>query len=132
MNEQQVIDLLNDSSKYTFEKEKDNFSRYDAFCKENGVMLEIKCRRAFYDDTLIEKMKYDWNTQYANDNNYKFMYAVSMPKDGKETVYIFKPAELDISWFTKKLPAQTDFGRKEWIDKEIAYIPIVDAVATRG
>jgi hypothetical protein len=131
MNEQQVIDLLNDTSKYTFKKEKDNFSRYDAFCEEHGVMLEIKCRRAFYDDTLIEKMKYDWNTKYANDNNYKFLYAVSMPKDGKETIYLFHPNKLNISWFTKKLPAQTDFGRKEWIDKEIAYIPIKDAVATR-
>jgi hypothetical protein len=94
-------------------------------------MLEIKCRRAFYDDTLIEKMKYDWNTKYATDNNYKFLYAVSMAKEGKDTVYIFKPNDLSISWFTKKLPAQTDFGRREWIDKEIAYIPIVDAVATR-
>jgi hypothetical protein len=44
MNEQQVIDLLNETSKYTFKKEKDNFSRYDAFCEEHGVMLEIKCR----------------------------------------------------------------------------------------
>jgi hypothetical protein len=97
-------------------------------------MLEIKCRRAFYDDTLIEKMKYDWNTQHAIENNYKFLYAVSMPNNnkGKETVYIFQPDKLNISWFIKKLPAQTDFGRKEWIDKEIAYIPIVDAVATRG
>jgi hypothetical protein len=135
MNEQQVIDLLNDTSKYTFIKEKDNYSRYDAFCEEHGVMLEIKCRRTFYDDTLIEKMKYDWNTEYAKDNNYKFLYAVSMPNNsnnkGKETIYLFHPDKLNINWFTKKLPAQTDFGRKEWIDKEIAYIPISDAVATR-
>ncbi len=131
MNEQQVIDLLNSTSKYNFIKEKDNYSRYDAFCKDNDTMLEIKCRRAFYDDTLIEKMKYDWNIQYSKDNNYKFLYAVSMPKRGKETIYIFHPAKLNISWFTKKLPAQTDFGRKEWIDKEIAYIPISEAVATR-
>lgn len=130
MNEKQVIDKLNKYSKYTYKKEADNYSRYDAFCKENNSMLEIKCRRSFYDDTLIEKMKYDWNTQYAKDNNYKFFYAVSMPKDGKEIIYIFKPSDLEIKWFTKKLPAQTDFGRREWIDKEIAYIPISDAIAT--
>jgi hypothetical protein len=132
MTEQDVIDLLNKTSKYNFKKEEDDYSRYDAFCKEHNVMLEIKCRRTFYDDTLIEKMKYDWNTQHAIDNNYRFLYAVSMPNKGKETVYIFQPDKLNIKWFTKKLPAQTDFGRKEWVDKEIAYIPITDALTTRG
>jgi hypothetical protein len=132
MNEQDVIDLLNKTSKYTFKKEEDDYSRYDAFCKEHNVMLEIKCRRTFYSETMIEKMKYDWNTQHAIDNNYRFLYAVSMPNKGKETVYIFQPDKLNITWFTKKLPAQTDFGTGEWIDKEIAYIPIADALTTRG
>ncbi len=130
MNEKQVIDLLNKSGKYCFKKEGDSYSRYDAFCEKNGAIVEIKCRRSFYNDTLIEKMKYDWNTQYADENEYKFFYAVSMPKDGKEVVYIFKPSGLDIRWFTKKLPAQTDFGCREWVDKEIAYIPITDAITT--
>jgi len=130
MNESQVIDMLNRSGKYSFKKEKDNYSRYDAFCKNNNTILEIKCRRAFYDDTLIEKMKYDWNTQFAKDNEYRFLYAVSMPKNGYEAIYVFKPSGLNINWFTKKLPAQTDFGRKEWVDKEVAYIPISDAIAT--
>ena len=43
--------------KYNFEPMDDRFSRYDAFDKEHGIMLEIKCRNKHYPDTLIEKMK---------------------------------------------------------------------------
>jgi hypothetical protein len=128
MNEKQVIERLNDAGSYSFRKEEDNYSRYDAFCSTHNTMLEIKCRRSFYNDTLIEKMKYDWNTQHAKENNYTFLYAVSMPREEGHTVYVFNPNELDIKWFTRKLPAQTDFKNKNWIDKEIAYIPISQAL----
>ena len=71
MNENKVIKALN-SMKYNFEPMDDRFSRYDAFDKEHGIMLEIKCRNKHYPDTLIEKMKYDWNKNFAEENNLEF------------------------------------------------------------
>jgi len=43
VNESTIIKALN-SFKYNFEPMDDKFSRYDAFDKKNGIMLEIKCR----------------------------------------------------------------------------------------
>ena len=42
MNEKKIIKALNSLS-YDFEPIDDKFSRYDAFDKERGIMLEIKC-----------------------------------------------------------------------------------------
>ncbi len=134
MNEAKVIELLN-KAQYNFEKMDDKFSRYDAFDPELGIMLEIKCRNKHYDDTLLEKMKYDWNKQYAIDNDFVFLYAVAMPTKEGETLYIFDPEAMDnegydFKWHTKKLPAKTEFGGSEWIDKEVGYLHIDDASVT--
>ncbi len=135
MNEAKVIELLN-KAQYNFEKMDDKFSRYDAFDPELGVMLEIKCRNKHYDDTLLGKMKYDWNKQHAIDNGFEFIYAVAMPTKEGETLYLFEPLTMeedddyDFKWHTKKLPAKTEFGGSEWIDKEVGYLHIDDALAT--
>ena len=135
MNEAKVIELLNHTD-FNFEKMDSKFSRYDAFDVELGVMLEIKCRNKHYDDTLLEKMKYDWNKEFAKDNGFEFLYAVSMPEDGKDKLYIFDPMEMeeedeyDFGWHTKKLPANTAFSGRHWIDKEVGYLHIKDAMMT--
>ena len=64
MDEKELINILNSGNDYNFVAMDDKFSRYDAFDTENGIMLEIKCRNKHYDDTLLEKIKYDWNKQY--------------------------------------------------------------------
>jgi hypothetical protein len=133
MNEAKVIELLN-KAQYNFEKMDDKFSRYDAFDPDLGVMLEIKCRKKHYDDTLLEKIKYDWNKQFAIDNSFEFLYAVSMPdKEGDHNIYLFNPidlegAEYDFGWHTKKLPKNTAFRGREWVDKEVGYLHIKDAL----
>ena len=136
MNEQDVIDILNNSGIHNFEPMDEKFSRYDAFDPEMGVMLEIKCRNKHYDDTLIEKMKYDWNKQYAKDNSLDFIYAVSMPGKKGDTIYLFDPIgmededDYDFKWHKRKLPANTEFSGSEWIDKEVGYLHIDDALVT--
>ena len=131
MNESKVIKLLN-KAQYNFEKMNDKFSRYDAFDPELGVMLEIKCRKKHYDDTMMEKIKYDWNVEFAEENDFIFLYAVTKPTKGGEKLYLFDPKSLDASgydfkWHTKKLPAKTEFGGSNWIDKEVGYLHIDDA-----
>jgi hypothetical protein len=135
MNEKELIKLLNSGDEYNFVAMDDKFSRYDAFDTKNGIMLEIKCRNKHYDDTLLEKMKFDWNKKYAQDNDLEFMYAVSMPYKSGHRIYLFDPivmedeGEYDFKWHTRKLPAQTEFSRNEWIDKEVGYLNVKDALA---
>ena len=132
MNEAKVIDLLN-AAQYNFEKMDDKFSRYDAFDPKLGIMLEIKCRKKHYPDTMLEKMKYDWNKEFAEENGFEFYYAVSMPHEGGHRLYVFSPSAMeeedkyDFKWHTKKLPSNTSFSGSRWIDKEVGYLHIDDA-----
>ena len=99
-------------------------------------MLEIKCRNRHYSDTLLEKMKYEWNKKFAKEHNLDFLYAVSMPttKVNNYVVYLFDPInmeemdEYDFKWHTKKLPANTEFKGSKWVDKEVGYLHIDDAI----
>ena len=116
MNEDKIIKALN-GLEYNFEPMDDKFSRYDAFDKEHGIMLEIKYRKTHYPDTIIEKMKYDWNKKFAEDHNLEFWYAVAMPdRKSGSVVYVFDPVNLeeeeegyDFKWHIKKLPQNTEF-----------------------
>lgn len=136
MNEAKVIELLNKSDMFNFEKMNEKFSRYDAFDPDSGLMLEIKCRKKHYDDTLLEKMKYDWNKEYAKENGFEFYYCVTMPHPKGTAVYLFDPIlmedeeDYDFGWHTKKLPEKTEFSGSKWIDKEVGYLHIDDALIT--
>ena len=135
MNEDKIIKALN-GLEYNFEPMDDKFSRYDAFDKEHGIMLEIKYRNTHYSDTMIEKMKYDWNKKFAEDHNLEFWYAVAMPDRKRgSVVYVFDPVNLeeeeegyDFKWHIKKLPQNTEFKGSEWIDKEVGYLHIDDCL----
>ena len=131
MNECKVIELLN-KAQYNFKPMDDKFSRYDAFDPDLGIMLEIKCRNKHYDDTMMEKMKYDWNVEFAKENDFVFLYAVSMPDEEGHKLYLFDPKDLDdkgydFGWHTKKLPKNTTFRGREWVEKEVGYLHIDDA-----
>ena len=135
MNEDKIIKALN-GLEYNFEPMDDKFSRYDAFDKEHGIMLEIKYRKTHYPDTIIEKMKYDWNKKFAEKHNFQFWYAVSMPDRKRgSVVYVFDPVNLeeekegyDFKWHIKKLPQNTEFKGREWINKEVGYLHIDDCL----
>ena len=134
MTENKVIEVLNNIG-YSFEPMSDKFSRYDAFDKDKGIMLEIKCRNKHYPDTMMEKTKYDWNKEFAKEHDFEFLYAVTMPTGScKSCLYLFDPVnmeeeeEYDFRWHVKKLPENTEFRGRNWIDKEVGYIHIKDAL----
>jgi len=135
VNESTIIKALNTIA-YDFKPMDDKFSRYDAFDEKKGIMLEIKCRNKHYPDTIIEKMKYEWNRNFAEEHELEFWYAVSMPsKANTHIIYIFDPANLeneeegyDFKWHIKKLPKNTEFKGSTWIDKEVGYLHIDDAL----
>jgi len=134
VNERELISILNSLEEFNFTAMDDKFSRYDAFDTENGIMLEIKCRNKHYDDTLLEKIKYEWNKKYAEDNHLDFLYAVSMPYKKGHKIYLFDPVNLEavedynFKWHTRKLPANTEFEGNEWIDKVVGYLNVEDAI----
>ena len=134
MTENKVIEVLNNIG-YSFEPMSDKFSRYDAFDKDKGIMLEIKCRNKHYPDTMMEKMKYDWNKEFAKEHDFEFLYAVTMPTGScKSCLCLFDPVnmeeeeEYDFRWHVKKLPENTEFRGRNWIDKEVGYLHIKDAL----
>ena len=139
MTEDKVIQHLNNLG-YSFVKMDDRFSRYDAFDEERGIAVEIKCRHKHYPDTMIEKIKYQWNKSFSEDNGLEFLYVVSMPTPKKKdccSIYVFEPVAMedeedyDFKWHTKKLPENTEFASKpKWIDKEVGYLKIEDAIVT--
>ena len=135
LTEKKIIDTLN-AGIYSFEQMDNKFSRYDAFDKEKGIVLEVKCRKKHYDDTLIERSKFEWNKDYTEENNFDLFYCVSMPHEKGERIYVFDLLSMDkesydFGWHTKKLPTQSTFsGSWKWIDKEVGYLNIKDALLT--
>ena len=45
-----------------------------------------------------------------------------------EGVYLFNLNEIDIKWFTKSLPATTEFKKRIWVKKEITELQVVKAI----
>jgi hypothetical protein len=137
MTEDRIINCLNEVG-FNFVKMDDKFSRYDAFDSEGYTMMEIKCRHKHYPDTIIEKIKFDWNKEHAEKNDLEFLYVVSMPCPikKKEVIYVFDPLVMEaeddynFKWHTKRLPAKTEFAGRQWVDKEIGYLNIKDALVT--
>jgi len=130
MNESKVIEILNEFG-YDFEKISDKLSEtegilytdsYNAFDPDRGVILDIECRKRYYEDTLLERVKYLWNKDYAEANGFEFLYVVSMPDKEGHKLYIFEPGVMDDE-------KNYDFGWHTILDKEVVgYLHINDAL----
>lgn len=100
------------------------FSPYDCYSLEKKCELELKYRHKHYDELLIEKIKYDKLMARAVAHGTEAVYVSETP-DG---VFAFNLSKLaEPKWFTKKLPATSNFDRREWIDKEVAVLHIRNA-----
>jgi hypothetical protein len=55
-------------------------------------------------------------------------------KPNNYVVYVFDPINMeeiddyDFKWHIKKLPQNTQFKGREWIDKEVGYLNVDDAI----
>jgi len=96
----------------------DSFSPFDAICHTAKVVVEFKCRRSHYTDLLIEWPKYESLLNRAAQRGYKPLYVCSTPLG----VWAWDLTYLDLHWFQKELPKQTDFENNSPILKKIAYI----------
>lgn len=100
----------------------DTYSPFDAICHKAKVVVEFKCRRAHYNDMLIEWPKYEKLLNRAADRGYKPIYVCSTPLG----CWAWDLTYLDLHWFKKELPRQTDFNNNTPVVKQIAYISLDD------
>jgi hypothetical protein len=98
----------------------DSYSPFDAICHTAKVVVEFKCRRSHYDEVLIEWPKYSALLNRAADRGYRPIYVCSTPLG----VWAWDLTHIDLSWFKKELPRQTDFENKEIVTKTISYLSL--------
>ena len=116
MNEKLTLEYINNEYNLNAYLVKDEFSSYDAECKD--YIIEIKNRRKYYKEKLIEANKLFANYNKAQIKNKDFLYLVTDEKG----VYVFnisKNIEEIISQdlIPKDCPATTDFNNNRKIIK---------------
>jgi len=116
MTEQSTIDLLNKIKGVNLVLASDKYNCYDAF--DVNYLVEIKNRRKYYSDKIIEAMKMYRNYQQAQIKGKTFLYVVTDDKG----VWVFNISK-NISTIVKtpvkafKCPKTTDFNDNSKIDK---------------
>jgi Holliday junction resolvase len=123
MTEQELFEFLKENYLPDLKMSDEPMSHWDCYSAKYYYDIELKCRRAHYDDLLIEKMKYDNLLNRSKRFGTIPVYINSTPVG----IYVFKLNEVDISWETKKMPATTDFTRKEKVDKVVGFLNLTKA-----
>ena len=125
MTEKELFSLLKARFVPDLVLARNQFSKWDCYSPKTRMRVELKCRRTHYDTLLIEKKKYVALMGKAIKNNDFPLYINSTP----EGVYVFYLHKLpEPEWFTKNMPETTDFGRRNWVEKEVGFLNIKDAI----
>ena len=98
------------------------YSRYDCYSLAYNMDIELKCRRAHYDDLLIERNKHDALFERSIKFGTRPVYINSTPLG----VWAFYISHIRIKWEERDLPRNTDFGDQGKITKMIGYLNIND------
>ena len=122
MTEQSTIDFLNNKVGTKLSLVSDTYSSYDA--SDNNYIVEIKNRRAYYKDKMIEAMKLYKNYQASQYSNKQFLYVVTDEKG----VWVFNISKNIKSIVTMPLkgmecPKTTDFKSNDKIIKYSYVLP---------
>lgn len=122
MNEQSTVDLINLVSGTELVLCKDKFSSYDA--EDSRYIVEIKNRRAYYKEKLIEASKLYVNFQKAEIARKKFLYVVT-DEEGIWVYNITKSMKVVVNLPITAIdcPMTTDFSRNDKITKYSYVLP---------
>ena len=96
------------------------FSKYDCYSENYRMDIELKCRRAHYDDLLIEWIKYDALMQRAQKFNTKAVYINYTPAG----IWAFYLDEFSPEWENRDMPKTTDFSNRQQVSKRVGYLNI--------
>ena len=122
--EKDLFEWLSNNHYKTLVNSKNPISRWDCYDIETQNRIELKCRRKHYDTLILEKGKYDALILESSKNLDIPIYINSTP----EGIYLFNLNEIDIKWFTKSLPATTEFKKRIWVKKEITELQVIKAI----
>jgi len=100
----------------------DSYSPFDAICHTAKVVVEFKCRRMHYHNLLLEWPKYEALLNRAANRGYTPVYICSTPLG----VWAWNLTHLDLTWYKRELPKQTDFSNNTPVIKQVAYLDIED------
>ena len=122
MTEQSTIDHINEMSGTKLILVKDQFSDYDA--EDSNYIVEIKNRRKYYPDKMIEASKLYKNERHAQIYGKKFLYVVTDPKG----FYVYNVTNLmaqivRLPMMALKCPKTTDFIKKDYLEKWSYILP---------
>jgi len=122
MTEQSTIDFLNSKVGTKLSLVSDKYSSYDA--SDDNYIVEIKNRRAYYRDKLIEAMKLYKNYQASQICNKQFLYVVTDEK-GVWVFNISKNIKAVVKMPVKGMecPRATDFNSNDKIIKYSYVLP---------
>ncbi len=122
MNEQSTIDLINLVSGTKLVLCKDKFSSYDA--EDDTYIVEIKNRRKYYKEKLIEASKLYVNFQKSQILKRKFLYVVTDEK-GIWVYNITNAIKVVVNLPIRAIecPMTTDFNRNSKIIKYSYVLP---------
>lgn len=122
--EKDLFEWLNKNHYKTLVNSRNPISRWDCYDIETRNRIELKCRRTHYDTLLLEKSKYDALIKESNKHLDVPIYINSTPNG----IYLFNLLEVELKWFTKSLPATTEFQKRMWIKKEVTELCIKQAI----
>jgi len=100
----------------------EQYSRYDCYSLMYGIDVELKCRRAHYDNLLIERDKHDALMDRSIKYGTRAVYINSTPIG----VWAFYINRIRINWEERSLPRHTDFADNRNIVKVVGYLNIND------
>ena len=122
--EKDLFEWLNNNHYKTLVNSKNPISRWDCYDIETQQRIELKCRRKHYNTLILEKSKYDALIKESEKNLDVPIYINSTP----EGIYLFNLYNVEVKWFTKSLPATTEFKKRIWVKKEITELEISKAI----
>jgi len=117
MNEQETINIINNKFKTNFTLKEDKYCDYDA--EDKNYICEIKNRRKYYKDKIIECVKLFKNYRHSNIIKKIFIYVVT----DENGIYVYNINKyIDKILLNKpikknNMPVNTDFGSSVKITK---------------
>ena len=120
--EYEIIEKLNKAYNRKIESIEDTYSHYDAEC--NIGLYEIKYRRTYYKNKMLEAIKLFNNFHLAQTKGKQFFYVVHDEKG----LWVCNISDwideiLKLPFDTIKCPATTDFGRDDKFIKIVINLP---------
>ena len=116
MTQREIIQYINKLFPFMDEliESEDIFSSYD--CENKDYIIEIKSRDKHYNPWMIEKKKFDSNTERAKELDKEFIYLTEY------RTKIIVRVNYNFKWEKRQMPRTTEFLETEPMLKEVGYL----------